>query len=1245
MFIFLLLVFLSAPLCKYILYPLLFAFLKWKRPVRKFTAPTAKIRDILNPDKDEWEMEHVKNEEIITISGSGEDDSFIFIQIITKNGIHTAHIRIFEQNILYSGSYDAFFSDNRTITCGPLLIELRNPFRKWRINFRGYLQDNIGNSHFITLSGWWRCVTNARFFYSNAPLKSFKDIYNNMPMKVARNLLLMEKYRRGNVFHQMGEYHAEIKIGTGDTIEHRYRGLRHRNPLDLEHSSTQFHTYLNDGNAISHRVNDITYVKRGSHTISYGERVSHGIAFRADHSVRPITLHSSQSLESESMLPIQFNFSSGKFLPIQMRKGRKLSHFTFIREDNKVVDVTTFKVHYTLFTGIGFVVRVSEVFKEIPAKQLDSFPEYHAFGTEKLRQVLPFAHRACQDKLLTGGKGANLARLQAITNDFHVPPGIVVTTAAFNEHIEVNSSIKEAIQLLDQCGKSADYYEEVGKEIEQLLIGSKVSEYLWNEIKEWLPNSEYYAVRSSAVGEDGADLSSAGQLESYLDVVENDIYEKLKLCWASNFRREVLNYRKNYGQQLNPSMAVVIQAMDRNGVAGVMFTANPVNLDRGEIVINALKGSGELIVSGSTTPDEIHVNRISRDVVINKTGADCCLSDYQIENLTKVGEYLERVFGKPQDIEFVVKGSQINIVQSRDITGLDKETPFEMYTEYNSPSIHDKEVLTNANVGEVLPAPVNAMEAHNLTGMFDKVISCMTMQEINDVVPAHTTIGFSVAHRKIFFNLGEVVLRIWEMVQKDRITDIVIAGETLFTDEMFHQAAHQYGRVPSFFPLKRMYHMIKLIYFTSNSVKEKIAKIDEDAKKLVPKDDMPVEKVFKQYEELEKLWCDAIRCHTDLSMFSSFTYVLCGMLIRGSDSGPLSNENISDFANVFSNNSRGDVVSADVPNSLKKLAKTIKEDGLEKEFCAADGDESLKSLQKGKKSSEELRRFLDLHGHRGPKELYLDATTWEEDTDLLVHTIKSMLACPETSDKTIENEEDIIDNLKCKPTGMRRRFLKYFIGQTHRGVAFRETAKNHLVSTTNSVRKTCRMIGKKLYEKGYLPDPNLWMHFSMDELRELNETRSAKLISRATRRKQIASKFEGLQFPLVSHGYMNPIKIEIAETDASVGLVLRGTTVCEGKVRAKARVAKTLEEAKETQPGEVLITKYTDICWSPFFPIISGIVTEIGGLLSHGAVVAREYGLPSLIAVSNATHHFKTGDLVELDSITGTISRLDGNQE
>lgn len=132
-------------------------------------------------------------QEILTISGSGEDNSFVYIQVITKNEIHFAHIRVFEKGILYSGSYKAVFSDNRTISCGPLLIELRNPFRKWRINFRGYLNDAKGNSHFVILSGWWKCVSNARFFYSNALLKSFNEIYNDKPTALIENLKTIEK--------------------------------------------------------------------------------------------------------------------------------------------------------------------------------------------------------------------------------------------------------------------------------------------------------------------------------------------------------------------------------------------------------------------------------------------------------------------------------------------------------------------------------------------------------------------------------------------------------------------------------------------------------------------------------------------------------------------------------------------------------------------------------------------------------------------------------------------------------------------------------------------------------------------------------------------------------------------------------------------------------------------------------------------------------------------------------------------
>lgn len=164
---------------------------------------------------------------------------------------------------------------------------------------------------------------------------------------------------------------------------------------------------VQDGNSVSHKVASVEEKKS----------IKHGIVFRADHSIRPITLESAHSLEMDNFLPIQFQVSSGKFLPIQIRKGEKLAHFTFVREDNMIVDVTACKVNTAVFTGVAFVVRTREILHDIPKKTLNTFPEYHASEGERLRKVLPFGHRACQDKALTGGKGANLARLQAITHE------------------------------------------------------------------------------------------------------------------------------------------------------------------------------------------------------------------------------------------------------------------------------------------------------------------------------------------------------------------------------------------------------------------------------------------------------------------------------------------------------------------------------------------------------------------------------------------------------------------------------------------------------------------------------------------------------------------------------------------------------------------------------------------------------------------------------------------------------------
>ncbi|PAV70713.1 hypothetical protein WR25_05350 [Diploscapter pachys] len=482
-------------------------------------------------------------------------------------------------------------------------------------------------------------------------------------------------------------------------------------------------------------------------------------------------------------------------------------------------------------------------------------------------------------------------------------------------------------------------------------------------------------------------------------------------------------------------------------------------------------------------------------------------------------------------------------------------------------------------------------------------------------------------------------------MKKDRLAEIVVAGEKILTDAMLQQGERRFGRLSKLFPLRRMGYMIRTVLYDSYRQIEEIRRIAHETEEMGRHNELSIEGLMALYEKQKRNLLQAISSHGLQSMFSSFTYIIVGMLIRGKEEGDMSAENLSDIAKVFSHNTTSQhVISADVPAALYKLAMSIRAEGLTEQFLsAADSLKALDVISRGSNSARLLEMFFKMHGHRGPKELYYDARTWAEDPDLLVHSLKTTLQNyrPDegVEDVNASRNEDIIEQLNCKPTGIRRKLMMLMIDQTRRGVAFREEAKNHLVRTTHATRLTLRRLGQAMFEKGILPDSSLWIHFTPEELNEVARTRDAKLIARAYRRKQFAPNFCNQRYHHVYHGPVIPIDENVQKSYSSI-VTLHGTTVCEGCIRGKARVAKNLEEARQTQPGEILITRHTDICWSPFFPIIKGIVTEIGGLLSHGAVVAREYGLPSLIAVANATDVFSTGDSVELNANLGTISKI-----
>ena len=760
--------------------------------------------DALTITEEEWDLEKRHENESIVVEGSTADrGSSIYIEITAHKDRNEAHVILIEQEETFRGTFHAIpDKDGRVINCGPLLVEMRLPFRKWRILFRGILTNSAGNGQFICFSGWWRPTSDAQFFYANAGLAPFLLHLKKNKFALRHNIHLLHKYRREKLLSQFGQYHTELVIG-GKSSERTYRGLRERRPLGFGCSEQQMQVYLDDGNRLQYKIVDE----------EEGIRVEHGIFCKASNDVKAIRIEEEdRPMDCESPRVMQIKCRGDVDFPL--RKERQLQAFSLLRGDGMKVDVRLVEVVYGLSKGVAVFKTIRTTTQTAEILHLDSLPEYHCSAMEKTLHVLPFTHRACRDKQTGGGKGANLSRLLSVANKFSVPNGVVITTAAYESHLQANPSLNRLISQLNSLCQTDSFYDDLCGRISTEFLSSHISSELIDQALEILhlnddDDSKLYAVRSSAVGEDGAELSSAGQMDTFLSVSREDIAEKVKLCWASNFGRHVITYRRNYAQQLNPSMAVVVQEMVSDGVAGVLFTADPVRSDPSKLIINALEGSGEQIVSGEKTPQQIEVNRIARLVVKPE---NCCLSAQEIDKLTEVGQFLEGLFGRPQDIEFVMKKDRLFIVQSRDVTTFNRETNFEMMTEFNNSSLTEKEAYTTANVGEVIPFPLSPFEAEacSLFMFYDKLIISQASRQTTNTVPVHFASAITTFYRRVFFDCNTLFLRIWELMKKDRLAEIVVAGEKILTDAMLQQGEHRFGKLSKLFPLRRMGYMIRV---------------------------------------------------------------------------------------------------------------------------------------------------------------------------------------------------------------------------------------------------------------------------------------------------------------------------------------------------------------------------------------------------------------------------------------------------
>jgi rifampicin phosphotransferase len=723
------------------------------------------------------------------------------------------------------------------------------------------------------------------------------------------------------------------------------------------------------------------------------------------------------------------------------------------------------------------------------------------------------------------------------------------------------------------------------------------------------------AVRSSALDEDGSDASFAGQYETVLNVEGIDALQRAVLqCMTSLQSHRATAYRGDAEGAVR--MCVVVQRMVSARAAGVLFTADPVSARRDRLVIDAVRGLGEALVSGEVTPDhyqlDLQNNIVKRDLVDPVAPV---LSDVEIVQLAQQSREAAARFGEPLDTEWAIdEKGELYWLQARPITTLPADL-----NEFDSGCL-PTDVMTTGNIGEMMPGAVcpltMSVTLRGIEYAFQQMDVMLGAQE--KVEADYKQVCSFYGHW--FFNLsGKVAAggHIAGMSAKE-------AGYSICGEEV--PQLTEPPRQPWWVRARGGFR-----FFWNLQHSEAV--VDRFEKRLLrefrtPFCDTPREQIA-QIDTL-LLWVLEVENVHVLSSSSSAVAggILQGVIAKGERP---TQEQLGELARLMAGASG--VISAELVQELDVVVEHIATQTHARRFCAEDAQDALLWLQStASGTAQELfSAFLVRHGHRAYRELCVREKGWAEDPLPLIRTLQvSVRALLSGLPKRIA-ESKVVDISEYNG------FVRWLLPRVHNGIRRRERTKSLLVYITREVGKAYRHLGRLLVKMNILPDEDLVCFFTHEELRACAGIPSAAQVKHAVKRRAAMAYQNRLQFPFLLQG--KPAPLAAGSVDVGTG-VLTGRPVSAGCVEGICRVALSPEEAEQLQPGEILIAPITDVAWTPYFSVIAGLATDIGSSVSHGAVIAREYGLPAVVNLQSASTRFKTGDRVRLDGGKGTLELI-----
>ncbi len=852
---------------------------------------------------------------------------------------------------------------------------------------------------------------------------------------------------------------------------------------------------------------------------------------------------------------------------------------------------------------------------------------------------------------VAGGNGASLARMAAA--GLPVPDGFHVTTAAYRRFVAAND-LQPAI-LVAVAGASPDdpaTLERAASDIRARFEHGTIPEPMVTAIRQAYaglgPDEVAVAVRSSATAEDLPEASFAGQQGTYLNVVGQEaLLDAVRRCWASLWTARAIHYRHQIGlSQPAISMAVVVQAMVPADVSGVLFTANPSTGDRTELLVNASFGLGEAIVSGAVTPDTYVLDKATlvrkqadvgaKEVMVvphdgggtaqvdvpRARRGELALRDDLLHELAALGLRAEAHFGGvPQDIEWAVAGGRCWLVQARPITKLPPPPP-SGYPDVSWEPPTPGSAWVRRQVVENLPEP--------LSPLFDELYVRQGLERSLDAVMPFFRIPWfrieEIADRPFFTTINGYAYQRANFKLRWKTVPLVVRATVAGWRVMFTAA---------------------VAYWRDQALPAYLAVIDR-WKRLDPAD-VPDERLLAGIQELA--WADAAYWYacavvmadakmTDalldrfLAIVAPRRGLTSGLFLRGFPSKTL-----------------------DAEAELETLAERIRTDNVLRVLVAATPADRLPAVLTGTTGGRALltgfQHYLDRYGHQIYNLDFVVPTQTDDPLPVLL-SLKAMARRPahdvRTQQAELARERDArVDETARAFDPLRRRLFHLFLGWAQRYGPHREQALFYMGAAWPTLRRLALELGRRLAQAGVLATPEEIFFLETVELETGIAARAAGeawpgLAQLARERRELREVWKRLHPPAaVPPTYrmkIGPLDLSAWETqrrNADGGAALRGSAVSPGRVTAAASVVRSPADFGTMEPGTILVCPTTTPAWTPLFSQARALVTDVGGILAHGSIIAREYCIPAVMGTGNATQRIAQGQVITVDGNRGVV--------